>query len=116
MISVDCRKATEKAFMFITTTERDCFITSLRQVTATDYQFFEIHLDSSSLMDTAEVFRIAFVDIITDLSQGVLENGDINLKASKNMKITIQGRLKTDSMENVSNKKDNTLFTEEGLK
>ena len=41
VVDEDCRVATEKAFMFITTTERDCFISSLTHINHSDYEFLE---------------------------------------------------------------------------
>lgn len=41
MADSNSRNSVEKAFMYITTKDRDCFITSLRQVTISDLQFFE---------------------------------------------------------------------------
>jgi hypothetical protein len=41
MVDSNSRNSVEKAFMYITTKDRDCFITSLRQVTISDLQFFE---------------------------------------------------------------------------
>jgi hypothetical protein len=44
----DSKKAIEKAFMFLTTEDRDCFLTSIRSITSSDYKYFSSVPDDDS--------------------------------------------------------------------
>lgn len=88
-INNDSRNSTEKAFMFITTKDRDCFITSLRQVTQTDYIFFETYLNSDyAKHKNAKILRDSLLAIIHDMAQGVVA-GKINEVFSKSIRTSL---------------------------
>ena len=72
--STASKKATEKAFMYTTTIERDCFIQSIQSVTNSDYRFFDVQIDKK---DPESKFfanvRDEFMDIIDALTQGFID-------------------------------------------
>ena len=59
------KRAVEKAFMYVTTLERDCFISSIKGMTNSDYMFFDLGIDKKD--DENKFFaqvREEFIDII----------------------------------------------------
>jgi len=85
-ISDESRITTEKAFMFVTTKDRDCFITSLRCVTQCDYKFFEINLESETQShEYAKIIKDSILAVIHDMAQGI-EKGMIIESATANIR------------------------------
>ena len=85
-ISDESRITTEKAFMFVTTKDRDCFITSLRCVTQSDYKFFEINLESETQShEYAKIIKDSILAVIHDMAQGI-EKGMIIESATANIR------------------------------
>jgi len=69
--SLKCRKAVEKAFMFVTTIDRDCFLTSVKCLTDSDYIFFDLPLNRNSTLDRKfRKLRCQLIDILDGLSSG----------------------------------------------
>ena len=65
------RNAIEKAFMYVSTSERDCFITSVRQVTSNDLKWFDVNLEESSkLKNKAVSFRTNLMFLLESFRSG----------------------------------------------
>jgi len=56
------RAAIEKLFMYVSTAERDCFLNSMRMVTASDTKFFEANVgESKATADHVLMLRNSFI-------------------------------------------------------
>ena len=121
IINSKSRNAIEKAFMFVSTTERDCFITSMRQITSTDLKWFDVRLEEkSSLKIKAISFKANIIYLLDSIRNGgfdlegnkIKPLGKATTEQQKDMESTLN--VKKINTNKVSHDK-NTIIGEKGI-